>query len=182
MSPKERVCIGIEAFVRVCEHQVITWNEVIRTGLQLVELDTDFATVFIKKCQHKSHFPEQHRKDTSLINYQNIYPVITLSGCQKEQVYIELKWHGHLYLPNNSFDKEGYNEIATPYLIHQQLQQFRRGTAEFIVPEFYPGRLIEMNCFDPNRCSCLRYAGVEQLPKGWKLTPHQQFDFLPHMR
>jgi hypothetical protein len=31
-----------------------------------------------------------------------------------------------------------------------------------------------MNCFDPNRCSCLRFAGVDKLPNGWQLTPRQE--------
>jgi hypothetical protein len=56
--------------------------------------------------------------------------------------------------------------------MREQFEEFRQDTpARFIVPEFSPGRLLEMSCLDPNRCSCLRYAGVEQLPKGWQLTP-----------
>jgi hypothetical protein len=175
---KTRVCIGREGFVRVCEHQVVTWKEVIQTGLQLARLDTEFATVFLKKCHRESHFPRHHVKDTSLINRQQIYPEIHITGSRKRRVYIDLTWDGHLYLPDTGFDEEGYNKIATPSLIREQLKQFRQGTAEFIVPEFSPGRLIEMHCFDPNRCSCLRYAGVEQLPKGWQLTPDQGPEFL----
>ena len=30
-----------------------------------------------------------------------------------------------------------------------------------------------MKCFDLNRCSCFRYAGLENLPMGWQLTPQE---------
>jgi hypothetical protein len=49
--------------------------------------------------------------------------------------------------------------------------------SKYLAPEFLPGRLTEMNCFDPNRCSCLRYAGRERIPGGWRLT-HQSADLL----
>lgn len=172
-SPKTRICIGREGFVRVCEHRVVTWKEVIRTGRQLARLDTKLAKVFLDKCQHESHSPNHHRKDTSQTNYQMTYPVIQICGSVDNPIWVELVWHGHLYLPNTGFDEEGYNEIATPTLIRQQLEQFRQGVAKYIAPEISPGRLIEMSCFDPNRCSCLRYAGLEQLPDGWQLTPRQ---------
>ena len=57
----------------------------------------------------------------------------------------------------------------TPAFLRQQLEGFRKGAAEFIAPESTLGRLGEMNCFDPNRCRCLYYAGMEQLPRGWQL-------------
>ena len=182
ISPKARVCIGREGFVRVCSHLTVTWQNITLTGKRLANLDTDFATVLLNKCKHESHHPKRHKKDPSLINYQIVYPVVQISGCRNKGTYIDLLWHGHLYLPNTGFDKEGYNKIATPNLISHQFKQFRKGAAEFIAPEFYPGRLLEMNCFDPNRCSCLRYAGIDQLPKGWQLTPHQDPEFLPCMR
>jgi len=34
-----------------------------------------------------------------------------------------------------------------------------------------------MNCFDPNRCACLRYDGRQQVPGGWRLT-ERPADFL----
>jgi hypothetical protein len=114
-----------------------------------------------------------HRKDTSQTNYQMTYPVIQICGSVDNPIWVELVWHGHLYLPDTGFDEEGYNEIATPTRIRQQLEQFRQGVAKYIAPAISPGRLIEMSCFDPNRCSCLRYAWLEQLPDGWQLTPRQ---------
>jgi len=54
--------------------------------------------------------------------------------------------------------------------MRQELECFRQGTAEFIAPEYPPGRLVEMNCFDPNRCCCLHYPGLEKAPTGWQLS------------
>jgi hypothetical protein len=173
-----RVCIGREGFIRVCEHLVITWEDVINTALKLSILNTDdYTTVFLKKCKHESHFPQHHKKDTPLLNSQSIYPAVQVRGGIHQHTELGLFWHGHLRLPDVDFDKEGYNKIATPRLLRQQLEEFRQKTpAKNIVPEFSPGRLIEMECFDPNRCSCLRYAGIEQLPKGWQLT-HRDSEF-----
>lgn len=46
---------------------------------------------------------------------------------------------------------------------------FRPGAAECIAPEFSPGRLPEMDRFDPNSCCCLHLPGMEKLPRGWQL-------------
>ena len=34
-----------------------------------------------------------------------------------------------------------------------------------------PWRLVEMNCFDPNRCGCLAYPGQDKLSHKWQLAP-----------
>lgn len=174
--PKARVCIGREGFIQLCQHQIITWEKVIQTCLQLINLNTGLVTVLLNACQHVSHFPAHHRNHPFLTNYQITCPNIAIGGAKNSLISIQLLWHGHLYLPTFGFDNDGYNKIATPSLLCQELKRFRHGTAEFIVPEIYPGRRLEMNCFDPNRCSCLHYAGVEQLPKGWELIPSQELE------
>lgn len=170
---KSRMCIGREGFVRICEHRAVTWKELIRTSLQLADLDTGFACVFLDKCKHESHSPKHHRNEIWLLHHQTIYPTIEIWGCLNERVLVRFSWQGHLKLPDIGFGEDGYNKTWTPNLIYQQLVQFRQGTAQYIIPEFSPGRLLEMNCFDPNRCACLHYTGIEQLPKGWQLTPQE---------
>lgn len=168
---RTRVCIGRQGFIRVCEHLAITWDDVIMTAKSISGLDTDLAKVFLETCNHESHFPKHHRKHTPLVNNQNIYPDIRVLGNIDNGARLVIKWHGHLRLPKLRFDHKGYNKIATPSLIRQKLEEFRRNTpAKYLLPEVSPGHLIEMQTFDPNRCSCLRYAGIEQLPKGWQLT------------
>ncbi len=173
---KKRICIGREEFIRLCDHQVLTWDTVIRTGLQLAKVHTKkdtFAEVCLAQCKHESHFPQHHNAVPSFTDYQTIYPKI---GVFKDpvsgKIHVCLEWHGHLLLPQTGLGEQGNNEAVSPKRLRQQLEQFRQGRAEFVAPEFPPGRLTEMNCFDPNRCSCLRYAGMEQLPRGWQLTQH----------
>ena len=171
---KNRICIGREGFVRLCDHYVITWNEVINIALELRKLNTSSATVFLKDCKYISHAPQHmHSEIISGVNLEMLLPTVKVSGCRNENIKVDLEWLGYLDLSRTGFNEDGYNKIATPTLIRQELEKFRQGAAEYIAPEFSPGRLTEMNCFDPNRCSCLRYAGVEQLPHGWQLTPCQ---------
>ena len=48
-----------------------------------------------------------------------------------------------------------------------KLEEFRKGTpAEYLAPLLSGGKLPEMQCFDPNRCSCLYYEGAEKLLGG----------------
>lgn len=115
-SPKVRICIGREGFVRVCEHQTVTWD-VIVPGRRLATLDTNQALIFLSQCQHESHFPKHDQNDTSLTGNQRIYPVVHLLGSRNKQIMVELVWCGHLYLPDTGFNEEGYNELATPTLI-----------------------------------------------------------------
>jgi hypothetical protein len=179
--PKSRICIGREGHLRMCEHQTITWDKIIRIGKPLAELDIEIpAIVNVCDCLDESHFPTHHTKDASLLSRHPTFPLLKISGCKQSVVFVTIVWYGHLCLPDIGFEEDGYNKIATPSQMCQELRQFRKGAAEFILPEFTPGHLIEMNCFDPNRCSCLRYAGPEQLPKGWKLAPDKVSDFLPY--
>src|SRR3569833_1721547 len=66
-------------------------------------------------------------------------------------VYLLVQLLGHLKLPAAEVDSWGYSKRATP--------ASRSGTAEHLAPEPPPGRLTEMNCFDPNWCACLRFDG-----------------------
>ncbi len=170
---EKRVCIGWEGFIRLCDHQVLTWDTAIQTGLQLATVHTEgdaFAKVLLVRCKHESHLPQHHTTVPSLTRHQIRYPELAIfKGRKTGTIFVSLEWHGHLLL-QTGLDEQGNNEVATPERLRQQLGQFREGVAEFIAPEFPPGRLMEMNCFDPNRCSCLRYAGMEQLPRGWQLT------------
>lgn len=180
-SPRSRICIGREGCIRACEHLTISWKKIISIAVQVAKLDIDTpAEISLSECRHVSHFPAHHKKDTSLINRQPINPTIELRGSRNFSIFIILRWTGHLRLPDLGFDEYGYNQIATPSQMRQQIRQFRQGGAEFIAPEFSPGHMLEMNCFDQNRCFCLRHDGIEQLPKGRKLAPDKEASFLPH--
>lgn len=173
--PTNRICIGREGYLPICGHYKVTWNDVIKTGLELARLNTREATVGLNSCGNISHAPKHSNcKAITEFNY-DAFPRVEVRGCRSTSIYIDSIWTGHLNLSETGFDELGYNEVATPNLIRQELQKFRLGVAEYLAPEFPPGRLLEMNCFDPNRCSCLHYTGVEQLPYSWQLTPPQDY-------
>ncbi|KAI0019214.1 hypothetical protein F4780DRAFT_780594 [Xylariomycetidae sp. FL0641] len=84
---------------------------------------------------------------------------------------MEIRWCGHLVLPE--FDNQ---TRPTPAFIREKLEELRQGVAEYTIPEFPPGRLIEMSCFDPNRCQCLYYPGQEALLNRWPLSLKSEKD------
>jgi hypothetical protein len=109
--------------VRLCQHQIVTWEMVIQAGLQLVKLNTaNFATVLLNECQDMDHFPKHHQKHPFLTNRQTMHPTIYITGHRNWQISITLRWYGHLRLPDIGFDEEGYNKIATPDLVRRQLK------------------------------------------------------------
>jgi hypothetical protein len=94
-------------------------------------------------------------------------------GNSNRPIELVLLWVGHLHIPELD-DKE----LLTAEFIHEKIEQdLRPGAAEYIAPVLPPGRLPEMLCFDPNRCSCLKYPGSEQLGSGWSLMASQNITF-----
>ncbi|KAH8680552.1 hypothetical protein BX600DRAFT_444671, partial [Xylariales sp. PMI_506] len=169
-----RVCIGHEGFVRLCDHEVIKLDEIASMASSLSRLHIGrLATVHLRSCNHPSHGP-RHRDGANLLAVgERTIPRDTVQGHSNGDVTLALEWAGHLNLPE--LDDV---DLLTPELIHKKLKQdIRPGAAEHIVPELPPGRLPEMICFDPNRCSCLHYPGSEQLGRGWLLTPIQNIRF-----
>jgi hypothetical protein len=170
-----RVCIGHEGFVRVCQHRVIIWDEIAPIALRLSQFDTGSvdlkARIYLPHCSDTSHFRKHHRSINSCA-FANVFPSICIKGNKKSKIRLELKWVGHLDLPELS-NQEG----LTAELMHQKVEEFRLGVAEYIAPEQSPGRLPEMLCLDANRCNCLQYPGQEQLDRSWSLMPLQEIGF-----
>lgn len=158
---------------------MVRWGEVISVSRGLAALNIGAskqlkAVVKLKRCEDPSHIPKNHGIDSPLTNHQDIYPSIEVRGSNTSDVVMALRWVGHLQLPDLNDSGLGNNEQATPKALRGYMEEFRKGAAEFIAPGLPPGRLIEMNCFDPNRCSCLHYSGSEKLPHGWRLTPLEE--------
>jgi hypothetical protein len=175
---RKRVCIGREGFVRLCDHKVVTWVKVASIAMEITKPDTGSEeldiTIDLFQCLDNSHFPKHHGKNSPQILNQQIGPCVGVRRNSRDSVSVHLKWLGHLCLPDLDSDELFHDGRATPGLLRRYLEHLRQGAAEFIAPEFPPGRLTEMNCFDPNRCCCLRLAGVEELPYGWQLAPLQE--------
>jgi hypothetical protein len=174
VPPSKRVYIGHEGFVRLCNHQVITWPKIASIAMKLDVGGRNLsATVNFLQCKDNTHFPKHHGMNSPQVLDQQIGPCARIHRNSNNTASITLEWIGHLRLPDLGSDELRHDGQTTPNLLRRQVEQLRRDAAEFIAPEFPPGRLTEMNCFDPNRCSCLHFAGREQLPRGWQLVSSQ---------
>ncbi|KAK0725619.1 hypothetical protein B0H67DRAFT_571018 [Lasiosphaeris hirsuta] len=81
-----RRCIGRLGYVRLCEHQdcVITWDEVVKYGRQLVRLDLpEPARIRLLVCRAQSHLPTHHdRQQVTDGDEAGYYPSITMTGAK----------------------------------------------------------------------------------------------------
>ncbi|KAK6076892.1 hypothetical protein SCUP234_06961 [Seiridium cupressi] len=130
-------------------------------------------------CRHESHAPK-HGTDPNPPDGLT-HPTAIVSKTTTGSIHLRLRWLGHLHIPNGADEVVngvvvGVNDIkqASPSFMQKQLEKLRLGAAEFIAPAVGPGRLMEMSCFDPNKCACLRYSGSEHLSQQWQLTPLQE--------
>ncbi|CAH0050848.1 unnamed protein product [Clonostachys solani] len=161
-SPEERrkidgrICIGREGHIRLCDHKVLTWEVVSKAAEQLTNIDCEFKPkIQLSRCDHTDHHPEHHN-DAMKLQCPNVSPSAEIFGTGGHSLALSLTWQGHMLV-------EGDAPIK-PAVLCKQLGQFRKGVAQFIAPKLPPGRLPEMGCFDPNRCDCLDFEGMEQLP------------------
>lgn len=165
-SPKERkhyarVCIGREGYVRLCEHKTLNWSDV-GTIAPLVAEERHPSAYHIVTCDHESHYPQCHNDSQAGIFTANsiIKPQARVVHVRGRLETLVMEWQGHLLIDTPA------NQATSPSSVHQQLQKWRKGAAISIAPILAPGRLPEMNCFDPNVCSCLDYTDLEKVP-GW---------------
>lgn len=176
--PSNRVCIGRQGTVRYCHHNVVEWRKVAILSRWLCELQLDdvktLPRVVIDECEEHSHGPKHHSPSSLQLFPGGIKPTVELRGDERNGVTMFIQWSGHLLLP--SPEELGQDNGITPRLMHKLLRSLRQDGAEWIVPELPLGRLIEMNCFDPNLCRCLHYAGIEQLPQKWQLSTQEMVD------
>lgn len=150
------------------------WCEIESIARRMKKLGVDKeARILLKACGSASHIPVHHGVDSPHTLNQNIHPAVSLvcrgPPCQG-RVDIEIEWDGHLDLGPALRRRQQ----ITPTVLRQELDSFRQGSAGFLVPKLPPGRLVEMNCFDPNRCGCLAYPGQDELLHGWQLTPPER--------
>ncbi|KAB5518187.1 hypothetical protein GE09DRAFT_515266 [Coniochaeta sp. 2T2.1] len=167
-----RACIALEGDVRICDHKTITWREISSAANKAVGNVPDMVeeTVLVYRCEDEVHLPWH---GTRVVNRTDSQPSVSLVGIPPSNVdsatgstVAVIGWTAHLPLPTPS---EECTRL-TPAVMDQLLRDMRKGTAaEHIAPELAPGRLLEMNCFDPNLCSCLDYPGMKHLPHTWKI-------------
>lgn len=154
-----RVCIGREGHIRLCEHRVITWDDIRSAAKQLSLIDWELMpSVELFRCCHRSHIPVFHAPQTaSFAHARDSFPSASITKLSGNRLALVLRCQSHMLV------EKPCQHATTPSRLRKQLQESRKGVAEFIAPEMAPGRLPEMNCFDPNRCSCLHLEGSEHL-------------------
>ncbi|CAG9975501.1 unnamed protein product [Clonostachys byssicola] len=152
----DRICIGRQGHIRLCDHKVVTWDMVSKAAAQLIKVDAKFrARIPLSRYEHPEHH-SKHHKEAMKVQCPNVSPYVEIYGVEGHDLVLSLNWQGHMVV-------EGDAPIK-PAVLCKQLEEFRKGVAEFIAPKLPPGRLPEMSCFDPNRCDCLYFEGMEQLP------------------
>lgn len=180
-STESRVCRGHDGVLRVCKHRAVSWAEISSIAVGLRKLDVRLMQgrrvhVPVIRCEDSTHIPRNHGSNSPQVFYGDEFPEVSVVWDIEGSVAIHMRWTGHLNLPGVDTIANHYNEPPMPMAadtMRQLLQKFRKTSpAEFIAPELQPGRLMEMQCFDPNRCSCLHYKGSELLPAHkWQVTP-----------
>jgi len=160
---RPRSCIGREGYVRLCEHKVLRWHNVIAAVHRLRGTDSQEPTrLILVTCRHASHLPTHHDSEDP-----ELYPSIVIEYSSSSNIQLAMEWSGHMHLPKLPDNRKRF----TPTEIADQLNDFRCGTpAEFIAPQSAPGCPPEMKCFDPNRCRCLHYVGSDHISRGWRLA------------
>lgn len=136
----KRVCIGLEGSVRLCQHKSIRVEDIIK--------DEDGIRKFT--CHHPSHVPTHHRK--LMLWRAPLRPTLEMDPSYGRRAVISHTAH---------LDMSGHgNEVITAEAFRTHIRELRNGPAGYIVPEYAPGILPELRCFDPSRCGCLIYPGL----------------------
>ncbi|KAK4442356.1 hypothetical protein QBC34DRAFT_444233 [Podospora aff. communis PSN243] len=147
-AKEKRTCIGHQGYIRLCEHEVITSQELLSVRSQFFNSKTGAYTGLsakaIKDCRHPSHSvdagrPTAHRQPS------HVRPTATIlmrHGGGRSIVLV-MNYTGHL---QPARDTEG--KVSVESLV-SALQVMRKGVAEYLVPQPGPGVPPEMRCFDP---------------------------------
>ncbi|KAF4471410.1 hypothetical protein FALBO_1677 [Fusarium albosuccineum] len=149
---QERVCIGRQGHVRLCNHEVITWAD-IESSINQYHPKTFTDT--IRVCRHPSHLGgcKTERED------DDSWPRAELSYVNGKATFLEIRWrpHTHSLLENKGrLYAEG---------MRSAIQRFRRDAAQFILPARAEFHIPEMEMFPTTKgCDCLRYDRPQLLP------------------
>lgn len=148
----KRTCIAHEGQIRLCQHKTVKLSEV----QEAARNGTSFT------CYHPSHIPTHHKM--LWLSSRSIFPSMTVEVIGR-QVLVSMSYSAHLDLAEHS------DGPVTADAFRKHINRLRRGPATYIAPEdssHLGASLLEMRCFDPNRCRCLLYPGSEVEPDGMR--------------
>ena len=177
-----RICIGHEGRVRLCEHETVSWPEVVSAagpGLMQIAADPDTTICRsrrVKQCRRWSHFFDcRHQSDPlaplkSLMSTTPPPPAISTCCCSPYPSFvvrfpktdlgtafaIHLVWSAHLSITLTQ------NRCLKQDELVRGLARLRRRGAQYICPQIQPGQISGAGLFDPNYyCDHVEYQGRE---------------------
>ncbi|KAI8690973.1 hypothetical protein NCS56_00088900 [Fusarium sp. Ph1] len=176
----ERLCIGRQGYVRLCEHEVITWadiearvNQALRESIGSLDVTINF-----RRCQHQN--PELGRKlNREVCDHHNILMSISAAPEVSElSVSLGLCWM--VEFEHATTQTTGDSEPLSAEELKVMAQALRLGGAASIIPAEGPSHLPEMDCFSAS-WDCHRFRlwprVLEEHP-----TPQTSIRLLPEDR
>lgn len=146
--PTQRICIGWEGRLSLCQHVSISYDEIQRrmeSGNKALER--------VATCKHPDHLFETHC-DVSTPSDEEPDADFTY---QNGQEYLRLFKLNHISLP---VDKDGSRPTAED--IRQRLEEIQQLSPMPWYPLDHP-TLTPMRAIDPNTCGCYHYEGSNRV-------------------
>lgn len=181
VSSGQRICIGREGVLRVCDHLSLTWAKV-EARLNGVPKPNSFEEwgQFVQSleeiewvCTHESHnFPckvDGREPDSSPHPQPGpTFPRVQVRIDNREgrlgsgtcaRIMLKMTWSPHsgrLQWPL----KKGVGQLETDAVgMRDMAACWRQAGGRFLLPEVKEGSLPEMLCYNADRCACLHYEG-----------------------
>ncbi|KAK4463522.1 hypothetical protein QBC42DRAFT_148397, partial [Cladorrhinum samala] len=145
-----RLCVGHTGHVRLCQHQVLTWGQVMFAQRHCPE------GAILEKCRHRAH-----AEPCEFLPHGGLRPAARLTPNETGPGVISLSWTAHVKLAASASGGEQRQVTASSLMNH--FAKLRTMQARFICPELEPGRVVELRLFDPNNCDCVRHVELENL-------------------
>lgn len=161
---ERRVCIAHEGHMRVCEHRVITFADIERWSGYLQYQSQSHKVVL---CSAENHLSKCDSSEEGSIR-EGV--TIKLKFLQAGKIGVEVQWDVHVRVPHGGGPKGTYAAAD----VRRIAEELHSGAGHHIVPRFQPDEPPHMAAFDPNFCSCLKYAGREYLD--WQMAPREKLN------
>ncbi|KAH6874869.1 hypothetical protein B0T10DRAFT_386630, partial [Thelonectria olida] len=136
-DPKDRICIGREGHIRLCDHEVITWADLEPyLALCLAKGSWETSKYLIRCCKDKSHEPA--------CKAQMSWPGAELVYEGFGSYHLKLSWHPHTGPSAFTTCSNGHIQA---FEMRSVIQRYRREGARYLLPPGSAIDLPEMRCF-----------------------------------
>lgn len=170
----ERLCIGHEGYMRLCEHETVSWSVIAAEAAKKLRSQTkaqrevNSVLTLCRKTYHKLPYGStrlanlfrrqqkslNHLKQPGLSPYPVLYTRFEEHSSQKYTFTLQFEWSSHISLAmktDGRFEAEDFKR--------QTESRFQR-EGKFICPQSSLGMSLSQMFCDPVRCDCLAYAGM----------------------